>query len=339
MNKIYTAWVPTNIALIKYWGKQNEALQIPWNDSLSMSLSLGTKTSARVRKNKEHTFFFAGQERKLPQDEAFLAKPLKHLQYLAQSFGFKEKLEIHSENTFPAACGIASSASGLGALTLAAMACWLQVEDQSELEKQCSLEQLAQLSRLGSGSSCRSFWGGFVHWAVEEDKKSCKISQVLPAEHWPSLCDSVVLFSTEEKKISSSLGHKNVLTSPLFLPRLERIPDRLSLLLQALSNKNLDQLGPVIEDEALEMHAVMMTASPALFYWGEQVSRFLAYLRRKRRESQLPVYFTMDAGPNVHLIHEKSEQDTILKWVKEYDPTLQILSAEIGQGPSLVTSF
>jgi diphosphomevalonate decarboxylase len=332
----YVATVPTNIALIKYWGKANPKEQWPANDSLSMTLSLYTETEASLLPltAKDHTFIFAGQQ--LERESGFAKKIFSHLDFLSKLTNNERKLSISSQNFFPTGCGIASSASGLAALTVAALACWSQSQSLEALaHNSYDLSALSSLARLGSGSACRSLWGGFVLWEKNLSPQQQKASMVYPSQHWSTLCDTVVIFSQEEKSVSSSVGHLQADTSPLFLPRLAAIPDRLHAVQKALQDKNLHALGPVIEEEALDMHAVMMTATPPAVYFTKKVSEFLAWVRNKRREGLFPGYFTMDAGPNVHVLHEWEHRENIWAMLKAFDPSLIYLPAQMGEGVRL----
>lgn len=334
MSFLYKARVPTNIAFLKYWGKSDEQAQWPANDSLSMTLDLFSETSAQLcppelQISKVGLFKIRGQI--LQEENPFLKKPMKQLQYLASTLGFNEKLIIDTYNEFPTGCGIASSASGLGSLTLAALACWTRSSSLAELaNKGFPLERLALLARMGSGSACRSFWGGFVHWSRGASIQEQNVSPLFAKEHW-DLRDCIVILSASEKTISSSIGHGLAKTSPLYAPRLTRLPQRLTQMQEAIRNKNLRLLGPLLEDEALEMHAVMSSSQPPCVYLEEPTHRFLTYLKESRQQNLLEVFFTIDAGPNVHLIYEAKNQAAVLNLVKGY----KTIDIGIASGPVL----
>ncbi|MBI2602278.1 MAG: diphosphomevalonate decarboxylase [Deltaproteobacteria bacterium] len=329
MTDTYIAKVPTNIAFLKYWGKSNEREQWPANDSLSMTLDLYTETLVQVWEGPEHCFSFAGLE--LPPDAPFAQKPLMYLDFLGKNLGFKEKLFIRSHNDFPASCGIASSASGLGALTLSALACWTRSDSFEALEeKGYTRGAIASLARYGSGSACRSFWGGFVRWyrGVSVDQQT--VSQIFPATHW-ALRDRIVILSAERKSLSSTDGHKLAWTSPLFAKRLAVLEERGKRIEDALARKDLSRLGPLLEEEALEMHEVMKQSRPPCVYLGEDTHRFLDTLRKVRQQEHLACYFTLDAGPNVHLIYEEKDSRNVDPLTKG----LRYLDVGVGAGPQL----
>lgn len=331
----YEATAPSNIAFVKYWGKKDEALQWPANSSLSMSLnSLHTQTSVSTCDSIDHVVVL--NDMRVGRDEPKGKKIYAQLDYLSKAYDFTQKLSITTHNSFPTGCGIASSASGIAALTLSCLAAWTESQDLDDLHaKGFSRATLAQLSRMGSGSAGRSLWGGFVQWDHgEKSAEYQKIEQVYTSEHW-QLCDSVVVFSSANKAVSSTKGHRLAWTSPLFEPRLALINERLEAVSSAIKCQDLDRLGPILEAEALEMHAVMMSAKEPVFYFDKQVGSFLAWLRQLRKKSGIPAYFTMDAGPNVHIIHKPEHKEALLGHIKASFSDVQVLSDTVGQGPTL----
>ncbi|MBC7532100.1 MAG: diphosphomevalonate decarboxylase [Oligoflexus sp.] len=334
MTDIFRVVAPSNIAFLKYWGKKDPVLQWPANDSLSMSLNqLSTRTSAFVHDADDHIFQFQGEA--LPRDHASFSKVFKHLDSLAGSFGFPEKLSLSSSNSFPTGAGIASSASGLAALTIAAIACWTGSSTFFELEaKGFSREHLAHLARLGSGSAGRSLFGGYVQWQAGSHADKQKILPLYAAAHW-TLHDTVVLFSHSEKSKSSTAAHGDAWSSLLFRPRIAGAPERMNAILKALDERKMAELGPLLETEALEMHAVMLTTRPPQYYLTDESVEFLAAFRRARQEVCFEAYFTIDAGPNIHIIHEASASSALTSWLQEHYPTLQLLHDRVGEGPWL----
>jgi diphosphomevalonate decarboxylase len=334
MTEIYRVSSPSNIAFLKYWGKKDPVLQWPANDSLSMSLnSLATLTRAYRHEAADHLFHFQGEA--LTREHKSFHKVFRHLDYLSQTLGFQSKLAFSSSNSFPTGAGVASSASGLSALTLAAIACWTQSSSFAELEKKgYPRERIAHLSRLGSGSAGRSLFGGFVHWQAGAHADEQRIIPVHDASYW-DLHDTVVLFSHDEKSKSSSSAHRDAWSSLLFSPRVAGTRERLEAMMEALRRRDLSVLGPLLETEALDMHAVMMTTSPPQAYLTTESTEFLAALRRARQGGLFEAYFTIDAGPNIHIIHEASQAPALRSWLKDSYPTLSILSDKVGEGPRL----
>lgn len=329
------ATVPSNIALLKYWGKADEEHQIPANDSLSMTLknAVTTTTATIVPNAHADRFELNGEERDL--QAPVNAKILKHLVNLREHLHGLDTpyLSIVSENHFPTGCGIASSASGFGALTLAAVGAWTGAKDIADLAQYgLSPQRLAHLARLGSGSAGRSFWGGYVHWEKVDD--ACSLSPMFSAEYWP-LADIIMIVSNEEKKISSTLGHKGAWSSPLFRPRLSGMPAKLNALKLFIRDRQFAALGALIEQEALDMHAVMLSSTPPLAYIDGRTGELLAWIREQRKLGNLPAYFTIDAGPNIHLICEKQNAAAVRAFLTEQLPQISLLSDETGTGPTL----
>ncbi len=334
MSTLYIASVPSNIAFIKYWGKRPSAAQWPANDSLSMTLNeLGTRTSAQILDHEDHTLRLG--ERSYLRADRHLNKTFVHLDRLAQRYGYSQKLQIETHNSFPMGAGIASSASGLAALTLAALMAWNRSTSFHDLEAAgFSRHTLADLARLGSGSACRSLFGGYVLWQAGPHPEEQKYSVAQSDTHW-HLCDTVVLFSSEQKAVGSTEAHELAWSSPLFAPRLSGLPERLQKVQEALRSRDMQLLGPWLEAEALEMHAVIMTASQPVHYLNAEALQFLAALRDARRSGEISAWFTIDAGPNIHVIHEASEHQRLKQWLGTRFPTQRLLHDSVGSGPRL----
>ena len=326
MSRVHEVVAPSNIALIKYWGKRDAERQLPANDSLSMTLSTAcTRTTAQLAPRASLT----------SGTLALGGKAERHLAFLQESFGFTAPLAINTQNSFPAACGIASSASGLAALTVAALAAWTGANDFDELAVAgFPRPRLAELARQGSGSACRSLFGGYVHWRSKDQN----VTSILPANHW-QLADIIVLISDAPKPVSSTAAHAGAWSSPLFPPRLAGLSRRLDHVHQALQARDLEALGDAIETEALEMHAVMMTGSPAAHYLVESSSRLMAWIREERHAGRLPAWFTVDAGPNLHLICEAGAARAVAASVETAFPGTRLILDLVGDGPTLRTAL
>ncbi|MFK7872474.1 MAG: diphosphomevalonate decarboxylase [Oligoflexales bacterium] len=321
-------FAPTNIAFLKYWGKSDPKRQWPANDSLSMTLdSLGSTTSVSKSQEKKHRFWLNGKEYLATDPQG--KKVFTHLKLLAGVVGGNEFLEVRSENNFPTGSGIASSASGMAALTLSALSAWTGLKDVESLsEKVGGAHKLSQLAILGSGSAGRSLFGGYVQWLREKSPDHMYVEVYQPQSEW-NLRDLVVLFSEDEKTVSSSEAHLAAERSLLFEPRIAGCQQRLNQMKQALSRKEIHELGPLLEAECLEMHAVMMTADPAVAYFGAETSRFLADLRILRDQTGCGAYFTIDAGANVHVICVPEA----LSLVKDLIGNRHYLEDGVGSGP------
>ena len=309
-------------------------MQWPANDSISMTLE-GLHTATRVTKSAEsdHVFIFNGQTTQ--RDSKSGSKAFKHLDFLQDKFSFTGNLRIESENSFPTGCGIASSASGLAALTLAAISAWTDSGSFQELaEKGFSKEELSNLSRMGSGSAGRSIFGGYVKWNKSNTAADQFINQEVNEDSW-TLCDSVVLFSSSEKAVGSTEAHRAAWSSPLFAPRLASLDDRMKAVIDGLKKRDMKKLGEAIEAEALEMHAVIMSAEPSVHYFGKETGEFLAQMRKARKELDLPMYFTIDAGPNVHVIYPQTHKDQVKAWLRTRIKDENLLHDTVGRGAQI----
>lgn len=317
------AEVPSNIALVKYWGKRDERAQWPANDSLSMTLDVArTVTHAAVVDAPAHRVEFGG------------AKAERHLAFLTSELGFSAKLHVRSRNTFPTACGIASSASGLGALTLAAVAAWTGSRSLAELDqKGFSRRRLALLAAMGSGSAARSFAGGYVHWRAGASAAEQEVQQLEEPRGPFALADLIVVLSSEPKAVSSTDAHRTAWSSPLFAARLAGLPERLARVRDALLAHDLERLGSEIEAEALEMHAVMLTSTPKAEYVKPETSRFITWLRAARRRGDAPAYFTLDAGPNPHVLCRPGDAAALSAKIQAEFPGAELISDRTGAGP------
>jgi diphosphomevalonate decarboxylase len=288
-----TAVANPNIAFIKYWGKADQALNLPANPSLSMNLgALTTVTTVEFRAGLPFDMVsIDGQS----GSGAALARVVAHLDRVRTLAGIEDRAWVASRNDFPAGTGLASSASGFAALSLAAtQAAGLSLSEAS----------LSRLARLGSGSACRSVPAGFVLWEGDADDTSLA-RQVAPPEHW-DLRDVVAIVAREHKAVGSEEGHGLAPTSPFYAARLAAVPGLLATVRTSIEGRDLAALGPAIEADALAMHGVMMTSQPWLLYWLPETVRVLEAVRIWRREG-LAVYLTMDAGPNVHCFCETAD--------------------------------
>lgn len=330
----FRAVAPSNIALLKYWGKRDTKTQWPANDSISMTLSKCKTITTATHSNSSHdTFIFGGQTitSKSHQDH----KIFRHIDRIRMSCGTSGCISVSSENTFPSDCGIASSASGFAALTLACVAAFLKTSRWDELSSQgFNRETLAHLARMGSGSAGRSLWGGFVKWSAGVSAAEQQIEQLWPAEHW-DLADVIVVLSSEHKSMKSSDAHGAAWASPLYAPRLAALPERLNRINRALAEHEFENLGLEIEQEALDMHAVCMTGSPQIHYLTKSSLDFLVWLRTERRSGRLPAWATIDAGPNIHLICRKQDSDTVVKAIQNSKFSCSVIVDQIGCGPSI----
>jgi diphosphomevalonate decarboxylase len=277
-----------NIALIKYWGDRDPHLHLPANGSISMNLD-GLFTRTQVT-------FDSG----LPSDRVTINGDAVGGQALSRVSSFlsvvRRKAEVNcfaeviSENNFPAGAGIASSASAFAALGLgAASAAGLDLDEA----------QLSRLARQGSGSACRSVPGGFVEWIPGTGDEDSYARSITPLAHW-DLVDCIAIVSQQHKQIGSWEGHTLAETSPIQAARIADAPRRLSLCRKAILEKDFEALAEICELDCNLMHAVMITSTPRLIYWLPATLTIIQTVQ-DWRAAGFPVFYTIDAGPNVHV--------------------------------------
>jgi diphosphomevalonate decarboxylase len=297
-----TAVAPANIAFIKYWGVQDAARTLPYNGSISLNLdsclTTTTVTFDPALAADEVTLTLYGQAPARASGRP-LERVVAQLERLRALAGVSTRARVESANNFPSDAGIASSAAAFAALTAAGAAA---------LQLGLDERQLSILTRRGgSGSACRSIPTGFVEWRVPEgpfdaatwDEQSYAVS-LAPPEHW-DLADVVAVVDAGAKKIGSAENHLLAATSAYFPARLAELPARLAAVRAANAARDLKLLGETSEADAVSMHAVCMTSRPPSFYWTGATLEII-HAVRAWREQGLQSYFTIDAGPNVHVI-------------------------------------
>ncbi len=315
-----TAQAAPNIAFIKYWGNRDQALRLPANGSISMNLEgLTTHTTVSFQPSLAlDELIVNGHEITGPGLER--ASSLLNEVRAAANISFKAK--VNSENNFPTGAGIASSASAFAALAMAAtQAAGLDWDEAA----------LSRLARHGSGSACRSIPGGFVEWKMGSGDKDSFAVSIAPADHW-ALCDCIAVVNTGAKSVGSTEGHALANTSPLQAARLADAPRRLDICRRAVLGKDFDALANVIELDSNMMHAIMMTSTPPLVYW-EAGSLDVIHAVLAWRKNGTPAAFTVDAGPNVHVLCPQTEQARIVTGLKEIPGVQKVLTAHPG-GPA-----
>lgn len=315
-----TAIAPANIAFIKYWGKADDALRLPLNSSISMNLS-GCTTTTTVEFLPE----YQSDDATFLQSEGIPSRVSQHLDRLRQRAGTKLHAKVITSNTFPSGAGIASSASGFAALTVAAA---------EALELKLSEKELTIFARLGSGSACRSIPDGFVEWRKGKNSQTSFAHSLHSSEYW-DLRDIILVASTESKKTGSTEGMRKARTSPFFRKRLRGIPDRILEVKRALTKKDIERLGVVMEEDCINMHAVAMTQRPPILYWNGMTIAIIHAVYDWRSHG-VPVFFTIDAGPNVHLICEAKDEHVVVAKAKEAFRTLPLIINRVARGAHVV---
>jgi diphosphomevalonate decarboxylase len=318
-----TAIAHPNIALIKYWGDRDPRLHLPVSGSISFNLDrLTTHTQvifdAQLRAD-ELTINSA------PADEKSLKRMSVFLDVVRRWAGNNLFASVVSENNFPLGSGVASSASAFAALALAA---------SHALDLKLSEQELSRLARHGSGSACRSIPDGFVEWKNGQSDEDSYAVTIAPPDHW-QLADVTAIISSEQKATSSAEGHQIAATSPLQAARVADASRRLDICRSAILERDFDKLAAITELDSNLMHAVMMTSTPALFYWRPET---LAVMKAVIgwRQAGLPMCYTVDAGPNVHIICLAEVESEVKAKLSAIPGVSQTLCAHPGSGASLV---
>lgn len=305
---------PSNIAFVKYWGKRDR--QIPMNPSLSMTLSnCFTKTTVEFKQETSvrilKSFNFENQERIKFRDriDDYLNSITDLLPWLKDY-----SLDIKSENSFPHSTGIASSASSFAALA----ACLEEFSAHLE-QRTFDANKASKLARLGSGSASRSIQGPYVTWGKEAHIKNSsnqfatKVANV--HESFNKMNDSILIVSSKEKSIGSSAGHSLMNTHLFNEVRYVQAKDNIIDLLKAMKMGDFDTFGAILENEALTLHALMMTSIPSFLLLEGNSLNIIKEVRAYRKKTHISVYFTVDAGPNIHLIYPDKDKPQILDFI------------------------
>ena len=316
-----TAWrSPSNIAIIKYWGKHGD--QLPDNPSLSLTLTEAlteTRISAQTKQGEKPVIEFRFEGASAP---AFGERISRYLQKVTPRLPVLAGMDlvIDSSNSFPHSAGIASSASAMCALAC----CLVELQQQYEgvVFSDLRWERLvSEIARLGSGSACRSVEGPVMVWGSNRilpgasDTFAIKLEEVHPV--FTTMRDSILIIDDGVKHVSSSAGHALMISHPYRNARLDQASAHLSRLVPAMQHGDLVTFGEIAEAEALALHALMMTSSPSFMLFHPETIEVLNRVREFRASSGAQVYFTLDAGPNVHLLYPESETDLVLPWITE----------------------
>jgi diphosphomevalonate decarboxylase len=338
----FTALAHPNIAFIKYWGNRNDALRLPANGSISMNLDgLETRTTVHFDTSLRSDDVKIDGKMADGVAHARVGRMLDDVRTLA---GIRHFAWVESENNFPTGTGIASSASAFAALALAAtraagldpFACGDNGTSPDHPSVQpgkynFDLAALSRLARRGSGSACRSIPGGFVEWTAGTGDVDSYAVSIAPPEHW-NLTDCITVISTAHKTTGSTEGHKIAGTSPLQPARVVDAPRRLGICRQAILNRDFAVFAEIMEEDSNLMHAVMMTSRPPLFYWLPATLGVMQAVRSARAKG-LPVCYTIDAGPNVHVICPSAAAEDTAKLLRGIPGVRKVQLTKVG-GPA-----
>ncbi len=338
---------PSNIAIIKYWGKYGR--QLPRNPSISFTLdNARTSTSLEYKLRTSDAvgiqlnFFFEGEN-----NPAFQTKVEKFLTSILDIFPFLNQLDltIKSSNSFPHSAGIASSASAMGALAL----CLCSVEqnlfgtlqDEAEFHKKASY-----VARLGSGSACRSLYPVMGIWGERESANNSSNLFAIPWEQkvhavFHSFHDDIMIVSKAEKSVSSRAGHGLMENNIYADLRYQQAKDRFDSLLVALQDGDLATFGKIAEDEALTLHALMMASEPSYILMRPNTITMIEKIRTFRNKTGLQVFFSLDAGPNIHLLYPDEIKVAVKEFIqKELVPLCEdgtVIEDQVGSGPKKIS--
>ncbi|WP_404450910.1 diphosphomevalonate decarboxylase [Virgibacillus necropolis] len=318
-----TAKAHTNIALIKYWGKRDESLILPMNNSLSLTLdAFYTETTVTFNHDLDEDIFYLDNELIVGDQYTKVSNFLE----LIRNFADIPNLfaEIRSTNAVPTAAGFASSASGFAALAAAATrALDLQIDEPT----------LSRLTRQGSGSACRSIYGGFVEWekGAEDDGSDSYAVHIAPQDHWDVRVAAVVL-SSDMKKVSSREGMKRTVeTSPFYSGWVDNIPTDLTQIKAAIHARDFEKMGEIAEANCQKMHATTLGANPPFTYWHDTTLTVMQTVQSLRAKG-IAAYFTIDAGPNVKVLYQPENEEVVQQTLLNIPGVTNVILSRSGQG-------
>jgi len=343
-NKSFTWSSPSNIALVKYWGKKAD--QIPENPSVSFTLDYCKTTTKLSILRKEATddfsfeVFLDGEQKDdfKPKIETFFKRIEVYLPFL-KNYHFK----IETSNSFPHSSGIASSASGMSALALCLMSIEKQLSD--DISNEFFNQKASFLARLGSGSACRSIEGDLIVWGthIEIDGSSDLFGIKYPFkvhENFKNYQDSILLVDKGEKQVSSTVGHNLMHDHPFAQRRFKQAHENMSKLISIFETGDLDNFIKIVESEALTLHAMMMTSMPYFILMKPNTMEIINKIWSFRNRTQSKVCFTLDAGANVHVLYPESEKETVMEFIKNelvvYCQNEHYISDQIGFGANQI---
>jgi diphosphomevalonate decarboxylase len=322
-----TAVAHPNIALVKYWGKRNVEHNLPAAGSVSLTLGgLETRTTVSFDDSLEEDMLeLDGQVFDVGSKYERVSRFLDLVRHRS---GLKTAARVVSQNDFPTGAGLASSASGFAALALAATrAAGMEISDR----------ELSVLARRGSGSAARSIFGGFVKMnpGTRDDGQDAFAESIAETDHWDLRC-IIAVTARGEKSVGSTEGMTRThQTSPFYEPWIQSVPQDIESARAAIEQRNFDELARIAEASCLRMHASAMAAEPGIVYWNGTTVELMHRVRRARK-SGLPVFFTIDAGPQVKVFCPESAQEECETLLGETDGVHEVIATYPGQGARLI---
>ncbi|WP_291274490.1 diphosphomevalonate decarboxylase [Flavobacterium sp.] len=342
IDKASFSWsAPSNIALVKYWGKKEEGEQVPANPSISFTLNnCKTITSVGVVKKADTSNFsfdllFEGQSK-----EEFKPKIQKFLERIELYCPFLKEyhITIDTQNTFPHSSGIASSASGMAALAMNIMS--LEKAINPAISEDYFFAKSSFLARLGSGSACRSVKGEVVAWGenktIQGSSDLFGVEFDLLHENFKQFQDTILLVDKGEKQVSSTVGHNLMHGHPYAVRRFEQAHENIFLLVDILKTGEIEAFIKIVESEALTLHAMMMTSMPYFILMKPNTLEIINKIWKYRNTTNIPICFTLDAGANVHVLYPNAVKEQVLQFIQSelvgFCQNGQYICDEIGNG-------
>ena len=331
---------PSNIALVKYWGKKEH--QIPENPSVSFTLGhCKTITTLSFSEKKTQDLFsfevfLEGhkQDDFKPKIETFFKRIEAYIPFL-KNYHFK----IDTSNSFPHSSGIASSASGMSALALCLMS--IEKELLVDISEEQFIQKASFLSRLGSGSACRSIEGDIVVWGMHKAIDGSSNYYGIKYPHgvhvnFYNYQDTILLVDKGEKQVSSTVGHNLMHNHPFASRRFEQAHENMTKLISILETGDLDAFIKIVESEALTLHGMMMTSMPYFILMKPNTLEIINKIWAFRAQTNSKICFTLDAGANVHVLYPENEKDSVMTFIKNelaaYCQNGHFISDQIGFG-------
>ena len=310
---------PSNIAIVKYWGKHGN--QLPNNPSVSFTLSrCFTETSVTFEHNNtnDYTLSFLFEGKVSPK---FQEKIEKYLVDNQQYFGFLKGLDLKIEscNSFPHSSGIASSASSMSAFVL----CLLKIEKiVNHDDTPIDMQRASFLSRLASGSAARSVFPVMSLWGVTPSVPTSSDEYAVPLADmvnpvFQTYHDSIMIVSNKEKSVSSRVGHSLMNGHPLAEQRYATARQNTERLMKVLQTGDIQEFIQIAETEALQLHEMMATSNPPYHLMEPNTQKIIELVKKFRHDTGTPVCFTLDAGPNVHLLYPDECNDKVKLFIRE----------------------
>lgn len=334
MQNSVTVIAPVNIACIKYWGKRNEELILPINDSLSVTLStadLCSKTTITADPSfSNNRIVLNGKEEDFGNERIVRCLNMIKQRAKEEESCPKELLDcyihVDSENNFPTAAGLASSASGYACLVYG-------LAQLYGLKKQ----EISDIARMGSGSACRSIYGGFVQWqkGIQLDGKDSIAVQIAPASHWPDLHVLILVVNDAKKKVASTSGMaRSVVTSELIKYRVEKcVPQRIHSIVQAIKDRDFPKFAEITMKDSNQFHAICLDTYPPCVYMNDVSHAIVSYIHEfNKNEGETKVAYTFDAGPNACLYLPEKHVKRVLSFINHVFPNTRSDAVEYVKG-------